>query len=103
MNTQDIALKYGAKTVLQDAGMAIDEILFTEAQLTALIEDVRSEYDALKKDAEHLKQLLRFAGCLDCDGSGVIQQNGYPDGEIQQCRWCYDRIQAIDTAIGEKT
>ena len=61
-------------------------------------EHVYEESDAyLMAAAKELYILLETAACPSCDGSGAFYQK---DGDVTQCKWCYERDAALAKARG---
>lgn len=78
------------------ADLALARMERENAELRADLEKVQTENDAYFREvakqterADSMRGVLYDARCPSCDGSGAYPVG--PNGEPQQCRWCFER------------
>jgi hypothetical protein len=52
---------------------------------------LNAEIKVLKEERDRLRELLKYAECPNCDGSG-----GFYFGNPAQCQYCFERDEALN-------
>ena len=61
-------------------------------KISELIDASAADHERLEAENARLKTLIKAADCPNCDKSGAYYDG---QGEVIQCRWCYEYNQLM--------